>query len=204
MGIFDTFISSSQNAGIFSMYLPFILTFALIYGLLNKSKILGEGRPAKALNAIIGFSIAFYVIAFTSAGITIATFFSSFFTQTTALIVTVISMVLVLTAMAPLWGGDVGKSPVLKMGSYVGLIVVAIMLWSFSSSGGTTIFGIGIPGGAAGLGFGLSNQDIVIIAFIVVTIGIIYLVTREEESEETREAKKAVAEHKQRQRQQQG
>lgn len=175
MGIFDAFISGSQNAGIFSIYLPFILTFALIYGLLNKSKILGGGRPAKALNAIIGFSVAFYVIAFTAAGVTIATFFSTFFTQTTSLIVTVIALVLVLTAMSPLWGGDVGK-PVAKVGGYAGLIVVAILLWSFSSSGGATIFGIALPGIS---GLGLSSQDIIILIFIAVTVGIIFALTRE-------------------------
>jgi hypothetical protein len=182
MALFDVFISASQQAGIFSMYLPFILTFALIYGLLNKSGILGGGRPAKALNAIIGFSVAFYVIAFTSAGTTIATFFSTFFTQTTALIVTTIALVLVLTVLAPIWGGKEGGIK-FRGGGYVPLIIVAILLWSFSSSGGTTIFGISVPGGA-GVGFGLSNQDIVIIVFIIITIGIIFAITTGESAEE--------------------
>ncbi|TAL48437.1 hypothetical protein EPN87_00585 [archaeon] len=176
MGIFDAFISGSQQAGVFSMYLPFILTFALIYGLLNKSKILGDGKPARVLNAIIGFSVAFYVIAFTSAGVTIATFFSSFLTQTTALIVTVISLVLVLTAIGPIWGEEGIKAT--KYGGYVALIVVAILLWSFSSSGGSTIFGISLPIS----GLGLSSQDIVILVFIGVTIGIIYFVTKGEKA----------------------
>jgi len=187
MGIFDVFISGAQNAGIFSMYLPFILTFALIYGLLNKSGVLGGGRPAKALNAIIGFSIAFYVIAFTSAGVTIATFFSSFLTQATALIVTVIALVLVMTVLMPLHG----DAP-FKVGGYVGVIIVLILLWSFSTSGGTTIFGIGIPAGA--LGLGLSNQDIVIIIFILITVGILFALTRETaEEKERRETERAVA-----------
>lgn len=180
MALFDVFISASQQAGIFSMYLPFILTFAIIYGLLHKSQILGKGKPANALNAIIGFSVAFYVIAFTSAGVTIATFFSTFFTQTTALIVTVIALVLIVVAMEPLWPlNEKLGGRFLSLGKFVPIIVIAILLWSFSSSGGTTIFGITIPGAAGGGIFGLSSQDVIILVFILVTVGIIYFVTSE-------------------------
>ena len=59
MGIFDQLIAASQQAGIFAFYLPFLITFALMYGLLARIGLLGQAsRMTHGLNALIAFSIA--------------------------------------------------------------------------------------------------------------------------------------------------
>ncbi|MEK6893815.1 MAG: hypothetical protein AABX07_06470 [Nanoarchaeota archaeon] len=42
-----------QSAGIFDYLLPFLLIFAVIFGILNKSKILGENRGIHVIIAIV-------------------------------------------------------------------------------------------------------------------------------------------------------
>ncbi len=192
MGIFDIFLTTAQNSGLYALYLPFILVFAVIYGLLNKSKIFGTGAGVRGINAIIAFAIAFYVIGYSSLGVTIATFFSNFFTQTTALIVTVIGIMLVLYVMQTIWprekkaridprtGEIIGYeegAPRLKIGWYIPVIVVLIFLWQFASSGGSTIFGFTLPSYIIPSGIGVSSQDVIIIILILVTIGVIFAVT---------------------------
>ena len=55
--------------GFFNVVLPFLLIFAIVFGVLEKSKIFGmekvgkEEYSRKNLNAIIAFSVAFFVVA---------------------------------------------------------------------------------------------------------------------------------------------
>lgn len=58
-----------QKIGIYDVVLPFLLTFTIVFAILEKSKVLGqeeiEGKPytRKNLNAMVAFVIGFLVIA---------------------------------------------------------------------------------------------------------------------------------------------
>lgn len=56
-----------RNFGFFDVVLPFLLVFTIVFGILEKTKILGiEGKeklPKKNLNAMVAFVIGFFVVA---------------------------------------------------------------------------------------------------------------------------------------------
>ena len=51
--------------GFFTVVLPFLLVFTIVFGILEKTKIFGveNNKPKKNLNAMVAFVIAFFVIA---------------------------------------------------------------------------------------------------------------------------------------------
>ena len=70
---FQEAIEPLRKIGFFDYYLPFILMFAIFYGLLKKSKIFGEDKSAEKINLIISLSASFYVTIFTPVGTSLAT-----------------------------------------------------------------------------------------------------------------------------------
>lgn len=58
-----------EKLGLFDVVLPFLLTFAIVFAMLEKTKILGTQKigdkeyPKKNLNSIVSFCISFFVIA---------------------------------------------------------------------------------------------------------------------------------------------
>ncbi len=66
---FGNAIGFLANIGLYDVILPFLLTFTIIYAILDKTKILGmddfDGKkyPKKNLNALVAFCIGFLVIA---------------------------------------------------------------------------------------------------------------------------------------------
>ncbi len=60
-------IGFMKSFGIFDVVLPFLLVFTVIFGVLEKTKIFGkEGDSSrKNINAMVAFSIAFFVVAAT-------------------------------------------------------------------------------------------------------------------------------------------
>ncbi len=58
-------ITFLDSIGFFDVVLPFLLVFTLVYGILEKTKLLGteDRKPKKNLNAMVAFTIAFFVVA---------------------------------------------------------------------------------------------------------------------------------------------
>ncbi|MBI4147821.1 hypothetical protein HY490_00865 [Candidatus Woesearchaeota archaeon] len=57
-----------QQIGIYDVVLPFLLTFAIVFAILDKTRIFGDepgqqGQPRKNINAIIAFATGFLVLA---------------------------------------------------------------------------------------------------------------------------------------------
>jgi len=187
MGVFDPLISAAQNAGIFAFYLPFLITFALLYGLLSRAKIFGEpGRMPNALNAIIAFSVALFVIGFTPAGVSVSKFFGTFFNQTTIVLVTFVVGIIVLTLLGETLGPPIysttkeghkvpSGSRGFDIGKYGAIILGLVVLGVFINSGGLQALGLG---GSSAVIPGVSMQDIVILAFILITVFLIYWVSK--------------------------
>ena len=73
-----------ETIGIYRVVLPFLLTFTIVFALLERSKVLGsekiggETYPKKNLNALVAFVIAFFVVASAQLVETITTIGSHF------------------------------------------------------------------------------------------------------------------------------
>ena len=69
MDFYDTFITLLNNLGFFNVILPFLLVYAVMYGILSKYKILGDpfaegdkGRVTRSLLSIVSASTGFFIV----------------------------------------------------------------------------------------------------------------------------------------------
>ena len=176
MASFADLLSIARNIGFFEFYLPFVLTFAIFYGLLEKAKIFGE--KSRNINLIIALVAALYVIGFTSVGTTFAQFLSSFFTDVSLILVSLLALGMIFFILVPLSGHKVENVFSLK---YLLPIAALLALGAYLSAGGLQLFpGISLPGG--GFGLGLSDQDIVILIIIGITLLVIWWLTKPEKA----------------------
>ncbi|MEM5828345.1 MAG: hypothetical protein QW197_02475 [Candidatus Aenigmatarchaeota archaeon] len=89
--IFSNLILTLHQIGFFRFLIPFILTSAIFYGLLRKSKIFGEPEKNVAVNATVAISSAFLVSAAPIiAGIDITAYLSGFLIYTMFVIFAII------------------------------------------------------------------------------------------------------------------
>ena len=71
MSVVGNALDFMREFGIFDVILPFLLVFAVVFGILEKTRILGEEKigkemyPRKNLNAIVAFVMAMLVVAAT-------------------------------------------------------------------------------------------------------------------------------------------
>ena len=69
MAFYDIFITLLNNLGFFNVILPFLLVYAVMYGILSKYKILGDpfaegdkGRVTRSLLSIVSASTGFFIV----------------------------------------------------------------------------------------------------------------------------------------------
>ena len=68
----DYAVQFLRNFGFFSVVLPFLLIFTIVFGVLEKTKIFGtekfkgEEVPRRNLNSVVAFCVAFFVVAATN------------------------------------------------------------------------------------------------------------------------------------------
>jgi hypothetical protein len=175
MDLFGNLVRMIQAYGILDFYLPFLLTFAVFYGLLTKVKIFSikeneKVEPNRPINAIIAVVAAFYVIAYTPVGLKFSEFMSTFFTQTImAALVSLVGIGLIVGI-----GSAVGWKPECWYGKFtISAILVAAIILIFFASGGPEFFGIA----RNMVGFGLTIEDVFFATLIVLTLIIILTVT---------------------------
>jgi len=90
--LFVDVIKKLQDIGAFNFLFPYILTSAIFYGLLRKSKIFGEPEQNVAVNGIVAIVAALMVLAYPIiSGVSIEGLLPPFFAQ--ALVVTLVFMV---------------------------------------------------------------------------------------------------------------
>lgn len=73
-------LNTWQQAGVFDYLLPFLLIFAVVYGILNKTKVIGENKGVQAtislsvglLSLLNGYVTTFFASLFPYAGIAIS------------------------------------------------------------------------------------------------------------------------------------
>jgi hypothetical protein len=167
-----------KTIGFFNFLLPFMLSAAIFYGLLRKSKIFGDPDKNITINGVVSLVAAFMVWSYPIiAGVSVETELSKFFMQATSATL-VIMIGLIITSMftedlMKKLGETLGKT------GYGGILVMGILIGVgiLISSG---LIGVFIPGGIGGTSFYLSSDlvnIIVIMVLLVATIGVIIFAT---------------------------
>lgn len=172
-------ISQFKQFGIFDFYLPFLIVFALMFGILQRAKIFSKG-----LAATIALAAAGFVMIYTPAGITLAGFFANFFAETTVVLLTLIvvavfmSLIMATGMMSEdgmkTWVKD--NAGIIIFGSVSIFILLGISI--FVSSGGLGIFP-GINFGFSANGGGLDGTTWALIILLFGTGLIVFLVSRD-------------------------
>lgn len=184
---FTEIVAAWKDYGIFEFYLPFVLMFAIFYGLLRRSKIFGDHTADKrvnSLNVVISIVAALFVMVYTPAGVTLTAFFGTFFTQTMVVLTTILCFALILHMLLPPGAAEnLFKDPA-KYAKFLVPFAMIIVLIIFFSAGGLEIFGIklGSPGRPTIIfpGLELSSEDVVVIFMVLVFILVLWLLTRDE------------------------
>ena len=179
-----TLITGAKEYGIFDFFLPFILTFAIFYGLLIKTKIFGQGedkqptRFNKTISMVISLVAAAYVMIYTPVGITLSTFFANLFGQTLVVVMSLLAFLIVMyLLMNVLQPGATWNAK--KFGWIVVIAALVLGAGVFISSGGAAIF----PGIPSPITINLGNIDpgTLSVIVVVVLIGVvIYFLSRGE------------------------
>ena len=169
MMVFEGVIAALASVGIAALYLPFLLLFAIFFALFAKTKIFGEENSK--INVLLSFLISLYIVAFSPVSGTIGLWFASVFAATGIVLVSVIIFFLVVALMiAPWWSQVTGSKNWWKI-----LLILAIVV-AFLIVTGNAFSGMG-PGGTITIP-GLSSQDVVFLTLVIITIIIIWWMTK--------------------------
>jgi hypothetical protein len=185
-------IKALQTQGVFEIYLPFLLTFAIFYGLLRKIGIFKvvSGQPgqqgqedstANKISAVVAFVAAMYITIFSPAAIPISKFFANFFTQSSIAIVVLMVSIMLLAMVFSLSFLQPKQYDLDKLGwlKYLHWIVIAallIVVGMFISSGGVQLFANVLPPGIK-----ISEKDVALAVLIIFTVIVIMQIIKEPE-----------------------
>lgn len=86
-----------DSYGVFSYVIPFLIIFAVVFGILQKSKIFGEEDKTKGINAVLGLAIGLAALQFDFVSTFFATIFPRFGVGLSVLLVLIIFLGLFLT-----------------------------------------------------------------------------------------------------------
>ena len=166
---FEVVILKLQTLGFFKFLLPFMLTAAIFYGLLRRSRLFGEPSMNVAINATVAIVAAFMVWAYPIlAGVDIETTLSTFFLQSTLATLVIIVGIMISSMFLP---EDFAKSLGDKLGGKgpIAFVVAGILVAAgiLISSGVVNIF---IPTGLSAPG-GLSEGTITTIIVVIILAG---------------------------------
>lgn len=168
-------VAAGKEFGIFDFYLPFIIMFAVVFGILSKTKIFGTDSRVDRLNVIIAGGMSLFVMIYTPAGVTLAGFLSSLFAESLIVIVTIIAILIVLYLVFPILGiktGDLTEPR--RCARWVIIFIIILGIGVFISSGGLAFFpGLtfgNIPNIPTILLPGLTSQDVAIVVLALLTL----------------------------------
>ncbi len=178
-------VAAGKEFGIFDFYLPFIIMFAIIFGVLMKTQIFGDPskqKGVKGLNVILAGAISLFVMIYTPVGVTLAQFLSTLFAETLIVIVTLLAIMLVVFLVMPMLGVKFDETGKKRAGGVVIALIILIGVGVFISSGGLAFFpGITfgtIPAIPTVLLPGLTSQDLALIVLGLLTLFVFWWLVR--------------------------
>ncbi|OYT56139.1 MAG: hypothetical protein B6U68_03775 [Candidatus Aenigmarchaeota archaeon ex4484_14] len=131
LGIFATLIQNLNNMGFYGFVLPWLLVFAIVYAILQKTKVFGD--QAKNINGLIALIFAFFVTGY--AGDAVGNFFINIFGGSSIIFGGILVFLL--------FGGMLGfKIDEDTNKNVIGLVAVIIAILLFLAVGGPSVAGI--------------------------------------------------------------
>lgn len=175
---FETVILKMKDLGMFQFMFPFLLSAAIFYGLIRKSKVFGEPEKNVAINAVVSLVAAFMVWSYPIlAGVDIETQLASFFMQgMSATLVILIGLLISSMFMPPDLPAELSK--IFKTGKFGSVILIAGILIGggiLVSSGMIKIF---LPQNLFS-NMGISDDMILtigVLLLLVISVGVIVFV----------------------------
>lgn len=164
-------LSANLCAMLYNVIFPWVLAFAVIFGLLIKTKLFEGKEPEKnktgrAVSGLIALAIGFFVTAYTPWGQTIGAFFIGT-SGITMMFLFVILGILVLLGLANVnfmpfnLNKEEGDKKITSWLGFLAMLVVIAIAWL-------------ILGGNANATFGMSTNDIIAIILIFAVIGVMW------------------------------
>ena len=180
VGPFDNVLALLQTFGFFRVVLPFLLVFAIIYAILQKTGVLGkDSGQSKTISSIVALVFAFFFIAYTPVVNAIATLLP----QASFLLI-IIVLIMMVMAMIGFKFEDIAGKPSAWMW-IVGIVVIVIFLAIAGNAFGSSVPSLSafsqFMSGSIAVDIPQETQAFLIgLAIILGFIGIIiYAVTRE-------------------------
>lgn len=182
----DSAVDFLRRFGFFSVILPFLLVFAIVFGILEKSKLFGTEKidnkdyPKRNLNSVVAFCVAFFVVAASNiTGVIQAT------------IPQIALVLLFLITFLLLFGSLMGHSTLEKGGGILDLwsiapginkifiiaifvAMIAILLGAFGALGDVVNY----------ISYNISGTFITMIIFFLIVIGAIWFIAKSPKKEE--------------------
>ncbi len=166
MGLFETMVQNMQRMEFFQYLFPFLLAFALLYGLMQyvfgKEKLGGQ-----RVHALIALVLAFFVMLYSSYNTWLYTFLTGASGVWLAFATIVLLLVLVLALAGvnvhDLMKGKEGKTNWIKY--IVILVIVYVALMAILGQGG--LFSAYMP-------YWLTGSDLWTVIFVIIIIGIVF------------------------------
>ena len=129
MNPFELLVSNLNQMGFFGFLLPWLLMFAVTYGLLLKSKAIGEDQK---IIGVVSLVAAFFVVGY--GGPLLGAFFQNLF----GIAAVVLGGILVTVLFVSMAGGDISKlaesREIMALMAGIGIIVFMIVLGTFGVS----------------------------------------------------------------------
>lgn len=150
---FETLITNLNQLGFFGFLLPWIFTFAVVFGLLLKSKSFGDN---KRIIGVISLVVAFFVTGF--GGPVMASFFTSLFGFASI----ILAGILVIALFLAISGTDISKIAENKAVAYA-LVGIGIVVF-FTAAGS--------------LGIHISESTAAIIFMLLILVVAIAFITK--------------------------
>jgi len=174
--IFETVILNMRDAGFFQFLFPFMLSTAMFFGLLRKSKIFGDPREVLSINAVVALVASFMVwSAPILLGINMEEKLATFFVQgVTATLVVLVGLLIASMFFPPDMAGHI--STILKTPRYVSaFLIFGILVGAgiFLSSGLINIF---LPEGIRFTGAEISEELVTSILAVVLLLGTVLII----------------------------
>lgn len=132
---FEIVVQNMVNLGFYNFIFPFIITSAIFYALLRRSKVFGESI---VVNAVVSLSIAFMIFGYpVIAGVSLATPLATFFTQATVWLLIIFVGIIIASLFYPNLSDMLTKQMTHRTTLFM-MIALAIAL--FVTSGLVTVF----------------------------------------------------------------
>lgn len=173
----ETVILKLRDIGFFEFLLPFMISAAILYGLLRRSQLFGSPEKNVAVNAVVSLMVAFMVWAYPIiSGVSLEKTLSVFFVQG---FIAMLVMVLGVSMIGVLFPEGMAQELGKRMhggGMYLVIIAISVLVFAgllFTSGLSAVIF----PSGTGGPGdlSSLLSPDVILTIVLVVVLGVIVI-----------------------------